>query len=465
MRPNGFQSQPDVNPQMEYSTSKEKYQVFVRGLPLNLTETQLSDYMSNFGTVTKVNIMKRKDRSLGYGFVTMGRVSDVERAVGYLDHKISGSILILERVDSKELVEQKKEEVQKRKVFVRGFQKKLGEESLREYFKKYGEVETVFLNKYQSGESKRTAFVVFKDKQDAINLLEKSAVINHELMGNELKVYESFSKNQIKEYGKKQKKNKPNGNEKIQSKKPNQKKKKGSIIREVGLEVVSEEISEGESQALYKVEEIVNSSYNIKSVNDNFGLHSGAKSTTKESKGSLLDLKFLQEMTPFDKDNSSKLRESGSFQHIDHQSRENKKKKIGFLDSPIDINKMPTNNNLNLTSEQTLWMKSAIIVPTEDRSEVNIYHNQVVPQDFSNRMTRFLGPEFKKESLRHKFTSKEAFEASKQKSHSTFCSGCMYKHTNTSKRYVCSTCEKNKQQRLKNLNTQTNIRFNICDEV
>ena len=180
---------------------KEQYQVFVRGLPQGLTEGQLARYFERFDRVEKLTITNRKEKSLGYGFVTLKTKEGVQRVLSLPYHSIFGTPLTMEPVDPQEIVQQKKLEIQKRKIFAKGLFKKVEESDLWEYFSQFGEVESVNLNRFFNGKSKRTAFVVFRNQEDVVALLSNQE-LKHVLKKRKFKIYESLSKKDIQEYSK-----------------------------------------------------------------------------------------------------------------------------------------------------------------------------------------------------------------------------------------------------------------------
>jgi len=52
-------------------------------------------------------------------------------------------------------------------LFVKNFPKTWNEEELKTLFSKYGTVESVFIQRLETGQSKCNGVVLFKDKQDA----------------------------------------------------------------------------------------------------------------------------------------------------------------------------------------------------------------------------------------------------------------------------------------------------------
>lgn len=183
---------------------KEQYQVFVRGLPQGLSEGQLARYFERFDAVERLSITNRKEKSLGYGFITLRTREGVQRVLNHPQHLLFGAPLTVEPVDTQEVVQQKKLEIQKRKIFAKGLFKKVEEADLWEYFTQFGEVESVNLNRFFNGKSKRTAFVVFRNQEDVVALLNNQD-IKHVLKKRKFKIYESLSKKDIQEYSKRKK--------------------------------------------------------------------------------------------------------------------------------------------------------------------------------------------------------------------------------------------------------------------
>lgn len=61
--------------------------IYVGNLPYRITNQELEDLFSAFGSVQKANVImdRETNRSKGYGFVEMDEASDAEEAIKALD--------------------------------------------------------------------------------------------------------------------------------------------------------------------------------------------------------------------------------------------------------------------------------------------------------------------------------------------------------------------------------------------
>ena len=72
-----------------FEPSSQKNKIFVGGFPVHLSQIDLKDYMSQFGQVLAVKILKKNGHSRGFGFVTF-KAAVVAQYVITLRHEIEG---------------------------------------------------------------------------------------------------------------------------------------------------------------------------------------------------------------------------------------------------------------------------------------------------------------------------------------------------------------------------------------
>ena len=164
----------------EKKTTKNA-KIFVGGFPVHLNEQNLWEYMSKYGEVKGVKILKKNGKSRGFGFVTFDSQAEADHVIS-IQHRICGK-----KFDCKGVVDEKqakREEKQKkeRKVFIGGLNKATTEQSLHTYFQRFGEIERAFLNKeHFTDKSRGSGFVLFKSKASVDLVLNSNP--NHMIDG------------------------------------------------------------------------------------------------------------------------------------------------------------------------------------------------------------------------------------------------------------------------------------------
>lgn len=122
------------------------------GFHSEVTEDDLWNHFSSFGTVSDVKVMRdaASARSRGFGFVTMAEPSSKQRIMSEKEHIIGGRKASVrpyaEQADLKDSFTDGP--ILKRKVFVGGVNPALGHEALENYFSKYGPLEDATIMRY-----------------------------------------------------------------------------------------------------------------------------------------------------------------------------------------------------------------------------------------------------------------------------------------------------------------------------
>jgi len=144
--------------------------VWVAGLNYDTTEESLSQFFARFGEVEAVTIMRDHGtgRSRGFGFVNFSDPSVVEEALNQKDLSLDGRTLEIKPAVPKEEMTLHKAAFsysgeRPKKIFVAGLSSSVTEDSLKEYFSKFGKVNEVNIQKDRgSGSSRGFAFVTFE---------------------------------------------------------------------------------------------------------------------------------------------------------------------------------------------------------------------------------------------------------------------------------------------------------------
>jgi len=168
-------SNPREEHQPDHHTDEEaQRKLFVGGLSWQTTEDVLQNYFESLGiAVERVIIMRDKmtGRSRGFGFVTLQRIEDIDKAVNTRLH--------LERkIEAKRAIPKREMDNNTRKLFVGGIPISLTNIEFRQYFEKFGAVaDAQIMTERQTGHSRGFGFVTFEDDEVARNTLKARHVI------------------------------------------------------------------------------------------------------------------------------------------------------------------------------------------------------------------------------------------------------------------------------------------------
>jgi RNA recognition motif-containing protein len=191
---NSSQHQDDIN----------KFKIFVGGFPVEFSEADLISYMEQFGEVKEARLhLKRNGESKGFAFVYFREERSVKDVLKRKEHRIgSKSFECKPVVNHQEAVDHAKNE-QKRKVFIGGLSKNVTKKDLEEYFKAFGSVQKVILNReHYTDISRGCGFVIFNQKLSVTRLLGFQG--KHFLRGKEFGCKVCLHKDEIR--GNKEKK-------------------------------------------------------------------------------------------------------------------------------------------------------------------------------------------------------------------------------------------------------------------
>ncbi|XP_061660188.1 heterogeneous nuclear ribonucleoprotein A/B-like [Syngnathoides biaculeatus] len=143
--------------------------MFVGGLSWETNKKDLKDYFSKFGEVSDctIKIDTASGRSRGFGFVLFKDAASVDKVLQQSQHKLDGR-----QIDPKRALAMKKEPV--KKIFVGGLNPEATEESIREYFGTFGEIETIELPLDPKSKKRRGfIFITYKEEASVKKCLEK----------------------------------------------------------------------------------------------------------------------------------------------------------------------------------------------------------------------------------------------------------------------------------------------------
>ncbi|KAI4893460.1 hypothetical protein NFI96_000823 [Prochilodus magdalenae] len=149
--------------------SKEPEQLrklFIGGLSFETTEDSLRAHFEQWGKLTDCVVMRDpgNKRSRGFGFVTYSCVSEVDEAMGARPHKVDGRVVEPKRAVSREDSNKPGAHLTVKKIFVGGIKEDTEEYHIREYFERYGKIESIdIMEERPTGKKRGFCFVTFDD--------------------------------------------------------------------------------------------------------------------------------------------------------------------------------------------------------------------------------------------------------------------------------------------------------------
>ena len=174
---------------------KQKIKIFVGGLSIRTDEEQLYGYMSQFGRILDLNIMRASGKSKGFAFLIFENDRDALKICS-ISHSLHGKSFSCKVTKDEDWNYQKILEQKNRKIFVRDVPFNVNEADLEGYFSRFGEIERVTINKYIDETRKGTAFVLFVNSSSVEYILSMPSNL-HPLMGKRMKVFECYTKKEV----------------------------------------------------------------------------------------------------------------------------------------------------------------------------------------------------------------------------------------------------------------------------
>nr|XP_020757370.1 heterogeneous nuclear ribonucleoprotein A3-like isoform X3 [Odocoileus virginianus texanus] len=184
---------------MEGHDPKEPEQLrklFIGGLSFETTDDSLREHFEKWGTLTDCVVMRdpQTKRPRGSGFVTHSCVEEVDAAMCARPHKVDGHV-----VEPKRAVSREDAHLTVKKIFVGGIKEDIEEYNLRDYFEKYGKIETIeVMEDRQSGKKRGFAFVTFDDHDTVDKIVVQKY---HTINGHNCEVKKALSKQEMQSAG------------------------------------------------------------------------------------------------------------------------------------------------------------------------------------------------------------------------------------------------------------------------
>ncbi|KAG7260860.1 hypothetical protein CRUP_004285 [Coryphaenoides rupestris] len=160
--------------------------LFVGGLNVDTDDDGLRKHFEQFGVLTDcvVVVNKQLQRSRCFGFVTYSTAEEADAAMAARPHVIDGTQAELKRAMAREDSNNPEALAKVKKIFVGGLKDDIEEETLTEYFSRYGEIEKAeVISEKPSGKKRGFGFVHFTDNDSA----DKSVVVKyHTILGHKV---------------------------------------------------------------------------------------------------------------------------------------------------------------------------------------------------------------------------------------------------------------------------------------
>ncbi|RXN07126.1 Heterogeneous nuclear ribonucleo A3 [Labeo rohita] len=159
--------------------SKEPEQLrklFIGGLSFETTEDSLRAHFEQWGKLTDCVVMRdpANKRSRGFGFVTYSCVAEVDAAMAARPHKVDGRVVEPKRAVSREDSNRPGAHLTVKKIFVGGIKEDTEEYHIREYFERYGKIETIdIMEERSTGKKRGFCFVTFDDHDTVDKIVDR----------------------------------------------------------------------------------------------------------------------------------------------------------------------------------------------------------------------------------------------------------------------------------------------------
>lgn len=162
----------------------------VLGIPWDIDTDGLRQYMSKYGTLDDVVVMKerRSGRSRGFGYVTFSTAESSEKALAS-KHILNGRLLEVKVATPKEDMKAPPKKITR--IFVARIPSKVSEEAFRRYFEEFGTITDLYMPKERGAKSHRgIGFITYEDSESVAKVMAET----HEIGGSTVAVDEAAPK-------------------------------------------------------------------------------------------------------------------------------------------------------------------------------------------------------------------------------------------------------------------------------
>ncbi|XP_077391963.1 heterogeneous nuclear ribonucleoprotein A3 isoform X1 [Festucalex cinctus] len=171
--------------------------LFIGGLSFETTEESLRAHFEQWGTLTDCVVMKDpgSKRSRGFGFVTYSSMLEVDDAMKARPHKVDGRVVEPKRAVSREDSNKPGAHLTVKKIFVGGIKEDTEEYHIRDYFKKYGKIESIeIMEERSTGKKRGFCFVTFDDHDTVDKIVAQKY---HTINAHNCEVRKALSKQEM----------------------------------------------------------------------------------------------------------------------------------------------------------------------------------------------------------------------------------------------------------------------------
>ncbi|KAH7289164.1 hypothetical protein KP509_31G061400 [Ceratopteris richardii] len=164
----------------------------VLGIPWEINTDGLKQYMSKYGNLDDVVVMKdrRTGRSRGFGYVTFTTAESAEKALE-AKHTINGRELEVKVATPKEEMKNPPKKITR--IFVARIPGKVSEDEFKKYFEKYGTITDIYMPSESGSKSHRgIGFITFESPDSVAKIMSET----HELGGSAIVVDEATPKDE-----------------------------------------------------------------------------------------------------------------------------------------------------------------------------------------------------------------------------------------------------------------------------
>lgn len=172
--------------------------LFVGGLNFSTTEEMLTEYFSQFGTVSDCIVMKDANtkKSRGFGFVVFATTAMLDAAQAARPHTIDNREVDTKRAMPRGETTKKQPGILAKKIFIGGMKTTTDEQTMRDYFTQFGTVDNVDILVDKATKRRRGfAYVTFTDSDPVDKAVLKKY---HTIDGRRVEVKKAFTREEMK---------------------------------------------------------------------------------------------------------------------------------------------------------------------------------------------------------------------------------------------------------------------------
>lgn len=158
---------------MDPGPRHQLFKLFIGGLTIETTESDVMNHFSKFGFVFDVLIIRNRETAVskGYGFISCNNMSTYQRILS-TDHMIDGRLIDCHDSFKKNEEPQKFKENANKKIFVGGISLETSDMDLAEYFGQFGPIRQAYVIKDPvSKRSKKFGFAIMKTQESVDKVL------------------------------------------------------------------------------------------------------------------------------------------------------------------------------------------------------------------------------------------------------------------------------------------------------